>query len=780
VNSATPYSIIHTPVDTTTCDREPVHIPGCIQSHGLLLVLDPLTLKIVQSSANTMEWIGWETSALIGRGIDVVFGEQQVTRLKGFLTAENLEQNSLYLFTVTGISARGPLDVLVHTREGILFLEFEAAGRTAPGVTPDYYDLLKKVLARLQKTLGLRDFCQAAAKEIKELTTLDRVMIYRFAPDASGWVFAEAKRDDLLPFYDLHYPASDIPKQVREIYLKMWHRLVPDVRAPMVELLPLLNPLTGQPPNLTHCFLRGVSVMYTEYLANMGVTASLTLPLIRDGNLWGLIACHHSTQKFLPYGMRTACEFLAQAISLQLTAAEDREFYEYRLQADNEHQQLIQILAARPDQKLAHQVRELSRFVMADGLALFTSGAWSLVGQTPEIADLENLRTWLESKRERTVFVTEALPMEYSPAQAFAAKASGLLALFLNRQGGDCILWFRTETIQTVHWAGDPRKPVETGPNGDRLTPRKSFELWKESVRLHSLPWREVEIEVVRRLHLSLHDILVTRVEQLSLLNEELKRSNEELDSFAYIASHDLKEPLRSMQSYAHFLREQLMGKIDKASQVKLQSLLRMIRRMDSLIDSLLHFSRVGICRTHEILVLNEVLAEALEMVGPRLKESNVEVRIPRPLPSVLGDRVGLREIFVNLLSNAIKYNDKPARWIEIGFLGAGEQDLLHKVAAVEESQVFFVRDNGIGLQERFYEVIFDIFKRLHGHDEFGGGAGAGLAITRKILERHGGKIWVQSILNEGSTFYFTLPPSGRPSALSSATPQPFLSVACD
>ena len=231
--------------------------------------------------------------------------------------------------------------------------------------------------------------------------------------------------------------------------------------------------------------------------------------------------------------------------------------------------------------------------------------------------------------------------------------------------------------------------------------------------------------------------------------NAELLRSNQELDEFAYIASHDLKEPLRGIHNYATFLLEDYESKLDAEGVDKLETLKRLTQRMDVLLDSLLDFSRVGrldfAIRTTD---LNEVLEEVLDSLRINLKERGVEIRIPRPLPIIQGDRVRIGEVLRNLITNAMKYNDKPEKWIEIGHgidlgLDASKSNEIEPITG--RHTVFYVRDNGIGIPEKHFDAIFRIFKRLHARDEFGGGTGVGLTIVKKIIERHGGQIWIES-----------------------------------
>jgi two-component system, chemotaxis family, sensor kinase Cph1 len=758
-----PYSVKRHGVDITNCDSEPIQTPGCVQDHGALLVLRPIDLTILQASENLEALLGLEPDSVLGQSVGVVVGEEVETRLRTFLSKEPIECNPLYVLTLPPRSEMSPLDLIVHTVDGLVVVEFEATRRSNV-VEPDYYTLVKKTVARLETAGSLQSFCGIVVDEFRALTDFDRVMVYRLHPDNHGEVFAESKREDLSPWLGLHYPAEDIPKPARDIFTKIWVRPVPDVEGGLAELVPLVNPDSGKPLNMTYCALRGPSIMYTEYLRNMKVTAGLTMSIRKGDELWGLIACHHyDGPKPVPYQVRAACEFLAQMVSLQYQAAEEREHVHYRLRLDGLHQQLVVQaaheggLAAMTDGKPT-----ILDGLVAGGAALFYRDRWRRVGKTPTDAQLEALREWLIAQPEfestsEPIYATDALGRDYAPGDEFADVASGLLAVSLSRRHQNLMLWFRPETIQSINWGGNPHeKPTVLGPHGPRLTPRASFELFTESVRGRALPWHVVEVEAVARLRLLIIDLVISRADRLADLNADLERSNEELDAFAFVASHDLKEPLRGIHKYAHQLLEEATF-ADAQQRKKLEGLMRMTVRMDSLLDSLLHFSRVGRAALQlEEIDLNELLAEAQEMVGSRTDEGRVEFVVPRVLPHIQCDRVWVREVFVNLLSNALKYSDEHVKRVEIRFIEP------HKVRAKCPQEAFgqtiyYVRDNGIGIQSKYQEQVFKMFKRLHGRDEYGGGTGAGLTIVKKLVERHRGCIWVESVPGEGSTFYFTL-----------------------
>lgn len=764
------YSTKRHGTSLSTCDSEPVQTPGCIQAHGALLVLRLGDLRILQASENSLQYLGEEAAQLLGHPVGHVVGAAGEARLREMLERDTLDRGASYAFTVPARADAVALDVCVHTSQDVAVLEFEATGRASAHTEGDYFELLKSAVSRLQAAVSVRAFCQQVTEVVRSVTGLDRVMVYRFHADLHGEVIAESARDGLTPWLGLHYPAADIPQPAREIFKRIWIRPLPDAAGPLVELWPLANPDTGRALDMTHCALRGASVMYTEYLANMGVAASLTMPILRDGELWGLIACHHGTPTRFPYQVRAACELLAQVASLQLKSAEDAEQLAYRLQLKRIHQQLVARSAREGDllALTAHQPSLLDA-VDAGGAALHYMNRWWRVGRVPKVPQLDALAAWLYERPEfesatRPVFSTDAWARVCPDAVGLADVASGVLATVLSRQQRGLLVWFRPETMQTVTWAGNPYdEPAVPGPHGRRLSPRASFEMFVESVHGRSLPWSDVEIDAALRLRLLVLELVINRAERLAQLNADLTRSNEELDAFAYVASHDLKEPLRGIHRYAHQLLESAEA-VDDENRRRVENLMRLTVRMDSLLDSLLHFARVGRMELElEDTDLNELVDEALEMIGARRSEGQCTIEIPRPLPNVRCDPVRVREIYGNLLANSIKYTHKASARIEVGYLAADEPTARPNAPAEAAGQaILYVKDDGIGIEQRHYEQVFRMFKRMHGRDDYGGGVGAGLTIVQKLVQRHGGRVWLDSTLGAGTTFYFTLPSTGR------------------
>ncbi|MGK7950820.1 MAG: ATP-binding protein [Xenococcaceae cyanobacterium] len=752
-------------VDLNNCDREPIHIPNLIQPHGVLLAVSADEYQILQVSLNTTQMLGIEPQDFLDKPLREFLGEEQITAIQRCL-AEDFDHINPLPIKLEKDRETLSFDGIVHRNGEIIILELEPSKPSKEVDFFNFYKLVKSPVSKIQNTNTLDELCNAIVSEVKKITGFDRVMVYRFDTEGAGTVIAEAAIEELEPFLGLHYPATDIPKQAKYLYTLNYLRLIPDATYEPVGLIPQLNPLTNQPLNMSMSVLRSVSPLHTEYLDNMGVAASMSISLLKNKQLWGLIACHHNTPRKVPYEIRTVCEFIGQVVSFELAAKEDNQDLDYKMKLKSIQSQFVETISAAEDLEtgLTQNPTHLLDLVGADGVALSFGEEITTIGNTPDKEFIAAMLPWLEAQfRSDVIYETDALEKVYPGAEENKAVASGLLALLISRVQKTFIIWFRPEVIQTVDWGGNPNKPLEIEEDGTlRMSPRKSFAKWQETVTGKSLPWKPCEVEAAIELRSSIVGIVLRKADELTQVNKELARSNVELDSFAYIASHDLKEPLRGIYNYSSFLIEDYGNILDEAGIDKLNTLMRLTHRMEDLINSLLHYSRLGRAELQVRPVdLNNLVAGVLDVIEASARDTQVEFKIPRSLPTVNCDRTQVNELFTNLISNGIKYNQKAEKIIEIGYLDDDDPVFIQKMLEYPENTpaktIFYVRDNGIGIRERHLESIFRIFKRLHGQKKYGGGTGAGLTIAKKIVERHGGEIWVKSVYKEGSTFYFTL-----------------------
>lgn len=489
-----------TPVDLDNCAREPIHIPGRVQPRGCLLVVRSSDLTVVQCSVNVAELLGRTSETLLGSTLRDGLGASFEGTVRRHLAAgPRLHDRNPLLVAVDVDGQLREMDAILHRiplpddlDDSLVVVELEPAGGPRPFTFANTYQAVRDAVNDLNRVSSLTEVFDIAARHVRDLTGFDRVMIYAFDEDYNGEVVSEVHREGLNSFLGLHYPATDIPAQARALYEKNWIRLISDVDYVPSEIVPTANPVTGAPLDLTHATLRSVSPIHLEYLGNMGVRASMSISLLRDGKLWGLIACHHySGPHEPPFGVRAAAEFLGSTLSLRLVAQVEED----RLAASHRAAGMLADLVARSrdeDHPLAQALTgsdSLLDLVQADGVVVLAEDEVSTRGETPDPETCRRLAEWVLAQDDdlvRTDSIAATLP-----DSARAGTAAGLLGITL--PDGQAVVWLRHEATRDVEWGGDPyNKTIERLEDDSvRLSPRKSFERWREVVKDHSIPWQD-------------------------------------------------------------------------------------------------------------------------------------------------------------------------------------------------------------------------------------------------------------------------------------------------
>ena len=513
--------------DLTQCDREPIHVPGSIQPHGFLLVLDLRSLTVRQGAGPIEQltgrdaWIGASVGDILGDALDRRIRSMAALQEAGFACRWRAANRLEY-------------DVVVHRTPGdrsgppgdLMIIEVEQSSQQARlGV--ELVAGLDTAGAALERAASVQGLCDRAAEAFRRLTGFDRVMIYRFQDDEAGHVVAESRAEGAGSFLNHHFPATDIPRQARALYLRNPVRVIPDSRYVPQPLRPVIP---GEPPlDMSDSGLRSVSPVHLQYLRNMDVRASASVSIIVDDALWGLVACHNASPKLLPFELRVGCTTLARNLARQLKAKSDAELYRDRTRLRRLEDELIARLPAdRPlDVALAERAEPLMQLTGADGLAIVSEGEIRTFGHTPPVDGVRRIAAWAaERPGVRPVF-THALSTVLPEARAWTTHGSGLLAVALPVEHPLSILWFRAEVLETVRWAGDPETARKTGPNAV-LTPRASFESWSEEVAGRARRWSPAAVESAARLRDALADYAA--IDQLRRLNRSLQDSLSERD----------------------------------------------------------------------------------------------------------------------------------------------------------------------------------------------------------------------------------------------------------
>lgn len=742
-----------------------IHAPGSIQPYGVLLALDEPELTILQTSHNTQEYLGIDSEQLRGKSLQFLLDPTQLQVFRQHLPARAGQRSWLKLCTTLPHRFTQFNGCLCRTTEALI-LELEPISPSEEDSILNVHLLLSQAIARIKQTTALPALLNVFVNEVQQLTGFDRVHVYQFDEHGAGEVVAEAKQEHLTPYLGLHFPATDIPEQARSLYAQQILRVIPDIAAPPVPLIPALHPKTQQPLDLSLAMLRSVDPCCVAYHQNMGSRALLVTSIMKEQKLWGLLTCHHQTVKHIPYNLRVACDLLVQIAASEIESKLRQTELAQQIQIHDLQSELIQSIAEADnfiDALIKPELR-LLRVVNAQGAAVCLGDEITLLGQTPTLDQTRSLVAWANQEITETLFHTNCLTQVYPDAEAFTTSASGLLFLGISKVQRYGVFWFRPEVLQTIHWGGNPQDSVQIDTTGQpQLCPRSSFASWQETVRQTSLPWQPIEINGAIDLRNAIVGIVLKKADELAKLNHELHQSNRELASFAYAAAHDLKEPLRGIYNYASILLEDYIQVLDKEGLDYLTDIQSFSQRMETLINALLRIAQLRQTTLKlEPIDLNHLLEQVVAVIQASRPDTSFTLQIPQSLPPVHGDATLISEVFRNLISNAIKYNDQPEKWVEITYQ--------QKLQAVSESQaqtpsmwIFTIRDNGIGIQENHLSEVFKLFKRLHPQELYGGGAGVGLAIVRQIIERHSGQIWIESTLGEGSTVYFTLPAQSVP-----------------
>ncbi|MGJ4949139.1 GAF domain-containing protein [Bradyrhizobium sp. HKCCYLS20291] len=499
--------------DLTPCDREPIHRPGAIQPHGVLLAVEPDRLRITHAGGDTSGLLRRPAQALLGEHVATLFSADQLRQLHGLAAGAGPARAVHAFSSAAGSLTSTSADVTAFRSGALLVVEIEPR-REQPPDNP--LAAVTSMLRSIQQTDATPSFCQAVVDEVRRLISFDRVMLYRFLDDGSGSVIAEATASGVESFLGLHYPASDIPKQARELYCTNWIRAIPDARYEAAPILALPGAPSAAALDLGHSMLRSVSPIHRRYLANMGVVASMSMSIIVRGRLWGLIACHHREPRYLPQGLRAACELFAEMLSSQLEARLAAENLKIQQRSAAVHEEMLNRLSQESELAagLIRSRPNLLDLVPAGGVGLWIDGHFTHIGATPDRDEIEALVGWLNATVTDDVFQTDQLPLIYPRAERFAAVASGMLALSGSKTAHDYMLWFRPELVRTVNWAGRPTKAEQAASERQMLTPRTSFAMWQEQVRLHASPWLEAEIEAAHRLRVALLEVVLGRVDQ--------------------------------------------------------------------------------------------------------------------------------------------------------------------------------------------------------------------------------------------------------------------------
>ncbi|WP_278379568.1 ATP-binding protein [Chryseobacterium arthrosphaerae] len=721
------------------CHEEPIHIPGSIQSFGYLIGIDAESQTITFFSRNIADIFKIERlDELFGREISdfpesfkSIIDSEIYTSLEQFTRRKNetyfdkiFIDGKYYHFSV-------------YRSDAYIFLEFEEVI-----INPD-----KRISNKYDNFYIIdneQELWDHLLETLSKVVNYDRMMIYKFMMDGSGKVIAEKKNEDMESFLGLHYPESDIPKQARQLYLKKRKRIFSNVYADTVPILSKKE----ENIDLTFSASRAMSPVHAQYLKNSGVASSFSVSIIIDDHLWGLVTCQNIKPKHIDLEDRVQAGIFTALAANAYSSFKSKSELNYRLELNEKLSQLKTKFLKHNhlSDSLIESKTELKNLPEADGLAIVSDESIVTAGTTPDSGSIDRIIKWALANTKDRIYVSRNFLKDHGKELNLSDDAAGIIIYFIERDKNEMLIWFRKEFDEHINWAGSPEKTVsvfsQNGEERQMVSPRTSFRIFIENIKGHSRRWNSRNISAVQAVRDLILETSHKNYNAIKRLNDELKKVNEELDSFSYTISHDLGTPLTVMKLNAQMLLNNLKDDSEK-SKTKINTIIEEIDNMAEMMHDVLQLSRAK---------YSEIQLESLKTI-PTIRKISENAKmtygsptseiIIKECPDVMADKTMLHQVFLNIINNAVKYSshkDYPKVEIE------GTED--------GQTIIYRISDNGIGIPEEEKHKMFKIFNRMDNAKKFKGN-GVGLSIVHRIMKRIGGNVDYESN-KEGTSFILT------------------------
>jgi chemotaxis family two-component system sensor kinase Cph1 len=738
-----------TDIDITSCEQEPIHLIGSIQSDGVLLAIEVADLHISHASVNASSLFGITHQELIGLPIERFLSAEACHHIR---QVSQLAVPAPPSQIISAVPASSPQLISVHKAGGVVILEFEAL--VEPGSEDTVFQIFDK-LSFLFSTSDLAESYSLVCTELQRITEFDRVLIYRFSDDFSGSVVAEKKLKQIPSFLGHKFPGSDIPRQARELYLKNRIRALSDVHAAPVPVLPEINTISELPLDLSLSILRSMSPIHVQYLKNMGVSASLSISIVKESQLWALIVCHHFQPKFVTYRVRALCSVFANVFSAFITRVEKEERSAHLISTMPLQARVLERIEFHKDVVcgLQDSAGDLLALTNASGFAIYFKEHLVTFGLTPSNRSIYLLLQWLGTDN-RSLVETNCLSSVFPGGTIMTKSASGIIATPIPSSRGSWLIWFRPESSEKVLWAGNPYKANESA--SDELNPRKSFESWNELMRGKTRPWRQFEIDSALALRNAISDFVVQQVLEHELLEEQLQKQRnifqkQRNDLLAALA-HDLQIPSVGATRLLNFLldsasaSEPIPDNLRTLLSALRDSSVQQLKRIVTLMDVLRYEDRPIGETELSVIELEDVISQCLQelLTSAAIKRVTIRHSKRHADATVLAEPTSLSRLLVNLLDNAIKFSPEGGV-VEIFVRRKGTQTKIH------------IKDNGPGISAKNKIHLFDSLWQGAEPGKVTAGVGMGLYLCQQIATALGGEISCISTAGRGATFIVTL-----------------------
>jgi two-component system, chemotaxis family, sensor kinase Cph1 len=485
--------------DSELCGSLPIHLTNLIQSHGILLIIEKQTHTIIQASENTQSVFRKPATQLVNTSLFEYIGQDQRDQMQKYIDDSRREKLPLS-WVINGKQFL----VLLHPKEKFYMAEIELQpfDATAQDSFVKVFQDVRFTISAIESAKSVQEACTITTHELKRLSGFDKIMIYSFDANFNGTVLSEEMEEGMESYLGFTFPASDIPKQARQLYQKNPYRLIPDRNYQPVKLYPVINPLVHSFIDLSDCNLRSVAAVHIEYLKNMGVTASMSTRILKDDQLWGLIACHHRTDKNLSYQVCSIFEMMSSILSAKIASLINKESHDFNAALQEKYTRLIEQSYKTSDviESLLNVDHGIMHLFSATGAVVTRKGKAHFAGDVPAKVFLDDLILWLHTRQLRTNFYTDSLLDHYELAESFTYNGSGIFIIPINYLEDEYIMVFRPEVVRTIQWGGNPDDRIQFENDQRKYHPRSSFKAWQENVKGRSMPWKEEEINIGEKL----------------------------------------------------------------------------------------------------------------------------------------------------------------------------------------------------------------------------------------------------------------------------------------
>lgn len=721
------------------CHEEPIHIPGYIQSFGYLIGIDSVSHSITFFSRNIMDLFKIEN-------LDELFDKRLTDFPESFpdiiksdiytsLERFTRRENEAYFDKI--FIGEKEYHFSVFRSGGDIFLEFEEVLINPDKRISNKYDNFYVIDTE-------HELWNHLLEALSKVVNYDRMMVYKFMMDGSGKVIAEKKSENMESFLGLHYPESDIPKQARELYLKKRKRIFSNVHT---ETVPIISK-TKENIDLSFSASRGMSPVHRQYLINSGVSSSFSVSIIIDNHLWGLVTCQNVEPKHVDLEDRVQAGIFTALAANAYSSFKSKNELNYRMELNDKLSQLKTKFLKHNNlfDSLIESKTEIRNFPEAEGLAIVYDENIVTDGVVPASDVINRIVHWgLENTNER-IYVNRSFLKNYGEELNLPESAAGIVIYFIERDKNEMLIWFRKEFDEHIDWAGNPEKKIgvftQNGEDKQMVSPRTSFRIFTENIKGHSKRWNSRNVSAVQAIRDLILETSHKNYNAIKRLNDELKKVNEELDSFSYTISHDLGTPLTVMKLNAQMLLGNLTDNSEK-SKTKINTIIEEIDNMAEMMHDVLQLSRAKHSEIQlESLKTGTTIYKISENAKITYGSPKSEIVI-KECPDVLADKTLLHQVFLNIINNAVKYSshkDQPRVEIE------GSED--------GQTIIYRISDNGIGIPEEEKHKMFKIFNRMDNAKKFKGN-GVGLSIVYRIMKRIGGNVDYESN-KHGTSFILT------------------------